>query len=93
MKELESSESKLIGDWNVDLNSNKVTADSICERIRWLTDNVLKLVSMGDWEGLYVDPNDGRYWELTYPKSHMHGGGPPSLCLISESDARNKYVI
>ncbi len=33
---------------------------------------------------LYIDNDDNRYWELTYPKVYMHGGGPPTLICISK---------
>ena len=43
------------------------------------------------WDVLYRDPADGRYWELTYPQSHMHGGGPPRLTHLSFEQAKTKY--
>jgi hypothetical protein len=42
---------------------------------------------------LYVDASDGRYWELIYPDSQLHGGGPPTLRNLSEASARKKYRI
>ena len=30
----------------------------------------------GGWSVLFRDPEDGRLWELTYPESELHGGGP-----------------
>jgi len=45
----------------------------------------------GGWSTLYRDPADGRYWELTYPMSYMHGGGPRSLTLVSDAVAAQKY--
>jgi Immunity protein 27 len=42
---------------------------------------------------LYVDPSDSRYWELIYPDSQLHGGGPPTLRNLSEAAARKKYGI
>jgi len=72
-----------------------VVQDSVCERIQWLTDSYLDLVVVdGDnWSALYRSPDDGSYWELTYPKSHMHGGGAPCLKLLSYDFAINKYKI
>ena len=43
------------------------------------------------WDTLYVDPDDGRFWEHIYPQSEMHGGGPPMLKHVSEEEARAKY--
>ena len=34
------------------------------------------------WRVLYRHHDTGQFWELTYPQSHMHGGGPRLLrCL------------
>lgn len=70
-------------------------ANSTWERIRHLTDHVLLKIAIspvsGAWETLFKDPADGRLWERTYPESEMHGGGPPSLLLISVEDAVKKY--
>ena len=43
------------------------------------------------WEILYRDPADGRLWELTYPQSETHGGGPRRLHVIDSAEARQKY--
>ena len=70
-------------------------ADPNCERIRNFTENVLLKIAIspisGAWETLFRDPADGRLWERTYLESEMHGGGPPSLFLISVEDAIKKY--
>jgi hypothetical protein len=47
----------------------------------------------GAWETPFQDPNDGRFWERTYPHSEMHGGGPPRLTLMSTEKVRKKYGI
>ena len=88
---LEPAETKLIGEWVID--DGKIKADKTCERIEWLITNSLKQVSADDWAALYLDPNDGRYWERTYPQSEMQGGGPPSLLNITEANARKKYQL
>ena len=90
---LNLQETELIGRWVVE--SGQVRADSTCERIQWLTSHYLKKVAIskqwGAWETLFQDPDDGRYWEQTYPLGHMHGGGPPSLKCISKEQAKAKY--
>ena len=43
------------------------------------------------WDTLFRDPRDGRLWEKIYPMSEMHGGGPPTLRLLPESDVVQKY--
>ncbi|QOY91146.1 Imm27 family immunity protein [Paludibaculum fermentans] len=30
-------------------------------------------------------------WELTYPESHLHGGGPPKLTRLSLEEVRQPY--
>lgn len=45
------------------------------------------------WSILYQDKEDGRYWELTYPESGMHGGGPPTLTWLKFEEVEKKYKI
>ena len=90
---LNSDETELIGKWIAD--GVQVRADPTCERIQWLTSRHLQKVTIskqwGAWETLFRDPDDGRYWEQTYPQSHMHGGGPPTLKCLSKEQAKAKY--
>ena len=90
-KLLKKDETLLKGQWEI--HSGRMMQDRISDRIQWLTESVLREVSVdGDkWTALYQDPQDGRYWELSYPLGHMQGGGPPVLQVISESEARKKY--
>jgi immunity protein 27 of polymorphic toxin system len=53
----------------------------------------LSVYAYGCWSKLYLDPVDGGYWELTYPQSEMHGGGPPQLVHISADAAKIKYGV
>ena len=73
--------------------NGEVVGDSTCKRIEFLISEHLEIIGKDDsgWDTLYLDPNDGRYWEHTYPKSHMHGGGTPALIHISEEEAKKKY--
>jgi hypothetical protein len=91
MKPLQSNDICLIGDWNV--QRGLVEADETCKRINWLTtEKLIELATdASGWDVLYKDPKDGRYWELTYPQSHMHGGGPPRLTWLSNEQAIAKY--
>lgn len=88
---LSSDDMDLLGQWL--LKGNKVVADETCRRIEWLVD--LHLIHLGSdasgWDDLYRDPIDGRLWERTWPKSEMHGGGPPRLRCVTVDDARKKY--
>jgi len=79
---LKKAETYLVGRCN--LIGGVMTQDSVSSRIQWLTESVLSeiLIDGVNWSALYLDPEDGRYWELTYPQSHMQGGDPLSLSNI-----------
>jgi len=70
------------------------SADASFERIQRLTESYLKRIGAtpDGWDVLYKDPSDGRFWELIYPQSELHGGGPPLLRWLSDQQARDKYV-
>jgi immunity protein 27 of polymorphic toxin system len=88
---IEPHETEIRGHWKqVGL---KVVADSNAQRIDQLVTAHLKQAGRDDsgWELLYVDPDDGRFWELTYPEAEQHGGGPPMLRWLSAEEARKKY--
>jgi hypothetical protein len=86
-------ETEIRGMWLT--RNNRVERDANCERIDQLVRRELKEVARDatGWDVLYIDPRDGRYWELIYPESHLHGGGPPALLLVSHDDARKKYGV
>ena len=90
---LSPQETELIGKWIVE--NGQTRADLTSQRIQWLTSHHLRKVAFskqwGAWETLFQDPDDGRYWEQTYPQSEMHGGGPPTLKCLSEEQAKAKY--
>lgn len=88
---IEANKTEFHGKWI--LSGKNVIADEIVEQIRYLTSTVLDKIADGDWEVLYRDPFDGRYWELTYLQSEMHGGGPPSLINVSTEIAKSKYKL
>ncbi|PKG68428.1 hypothetical protein CXF64_14705 [Pseudoalteromonas sp. GutCa3] len=90
---LQSSESALAGCW---VESDvKVIADSVCERIDWLVNNHLRKVgtSKCGWDVYFNDPIDGRFWLLSYPQGHMHGGGPPLLKVVATDDINNIVTV
>ena len=92
---LKPEETILTGRWLFDGGVNR--EDFTCERIEWLTKTELQRLAnspqWGDWEILFIDPTDGRYWELTHPQGEMQGGGPPQLQTLSKADARKKYPL
>lgn len=88
---LAPEETRLVGQWQSVRGA--IQADPVAERIKSLVrDSLVRVGSTVDgWDTLYRDPIDGRLWELIYPQSAMHGGGPPSLVVIAASDAAQKY--
>ena len=93
MTGLQPKETLLVGKW--ELIGGRVQKDPTEERIERLIGSSLeKVVTIaGGWQTLYRDPGDGRYWELTFPQSELHGGGPRTLRYIEQSEAKNKYGI
>lgn len=91
MRKLQSVEIELTGNW---LKKNKsVIEDEACHRIEWLIKTQLQYIATDSsgWEKLYRDLKDNRLWELTYPHSEWHGGGPPRLKVIAPETAALKY--
>ncbi len=93
MKEILDNESEIIGNWIFE--NGRMINDETSDRINWLIEDYLIFVTNGGdiWEVLYQDPNDKRYWELTYPNGEMHGGGPRKLTCLSNDLAIQKYDI
>lgn len=89
MRELQPEETDLLGRW--EFSDGRVIEDTVADRIRTLIAEQLEKVAGGGWEVLYRDPTDGRYWQLTYPESHMQGGGPPRLTYLSQEQVRAAY--
>ncbi len=92
MTELAPDEGDLRGDWLVQ-KDRSVLPDATEQRIEWLTKQTLQLLAKdpSGWETLYRDPRDGRLWELKYPQSEMHGGGPRRLLVVPRDEAAAKY--
>jgi len=90
---IEPTESDLVGGWVT--QQHRVVADATEIRIGQLVERDLQKIAVNaaDWCVLYGDPSDGRYWELTYPQSEMHGGGPRRLSVIDSDAARTKYGL
>jgi hypothetical protein len=66
--------------------------DGDTQRARRLSHAFPRLgITDSGWSALHLDPGDGRFWELTFPEGHLHGGGPPLLRVVSEEEARQKY--
>jgi Immunity protein 27 len=89
---LQPLERELKGRWT--FNGSSVEADKVSKRIEYLINTYLIKVAEDNsgWGVLFQDPDDGRYWELTYPESEFHGGGAPLLQNLSLDEVRNKYI-
>ena len=88
-------EAELTGHWIVE--GGEVRRDPTCERIEQLVASHLKQIAVskewGAWETLFQDPDDGRYWERTYPQGELHGGGPPQLRCLSPDEVKRKFGV
>jgi hypothetical protein len=91
--ELSSNETILSGKW-ISQNGS-VVADDVSRRIENLTQSALKEIATSDdgWSTLYMDPADGRYWELYYDDSDSHAGGAPTLKHLPNPEAKKKYTF
>lgn len=88
---IQPTEIQLAGKWLS--RDGRVVADETCERINKLIRSHLNQLGRdaSGWNVLYRDPEDGRLWELTYPQSDLHGGGPPQLRCLTLDEAKTKY--
>ena len=86
-------ETELVGAWL--MRDGRVVSDETEQRITRLVDHELTKAGMagGSWEVLYRDPQDGRYWELYFPKGYLQGGAPQALRLLDRDEVQRKYGI
>jgi hypothetical protein len=78
-------ETEITGQWII--SEDRVIADATCQRIADLIAGYLVEIGKdpSGWNTLSRDQFDGRFWELIYPRSEMHGGGPPQLRCIPKT--------
>ena len=90
---LKPNETRLDG--ALEMRNGRLESNSVANRIKELTSTCLERIAVDSsgWDVLYRDPGDGRYWELLYLHSEMHGGGPPTLVCIEPDAARAKYAL
>ena len=88
---IDSREFAIVGKWIA--REGVPVPDDTCRRIDALVScHLLDLARSRDgWSKLFQDPLDGRLWELTYPQSEVHGGGPPALLCIDSARAQVAY--
>ncbi|MEL7344615.1 MAG: Imm27 family immunity protein [Pseudomonadota bacterium] len=74
---------------------SSVVADHVELEIERRLREELQQVAISDdgWDRLLVDPLDNSYWDLTFPRSEMHGGGPKLLSPVSLEFAKTKYML
>ncbi len=62
-------------------------------RMSYLLNSYLVKVATDEtgWRTLYRDPEDGRFWEMTFPYSHFQGGGPHLLTAVDLDLVRERY--
>jgi hypothetical protein len=84
-------ETTLTGQWVK--SGSSVIGDETTSRIKWLiTERLERLgADQSGWQTLYRDRRDSRLWELSYPHSEWHGGGPPKLAVLANEEATRKY--
>lgn len=90
---LKKEEIELVGEWV--FQNGEIIENSVAKRINLLKDNYLIKVTTdkSGWNTLYQDPEDKRYWELTYRDSELQGGGAPLLTNITKEDAILKFNL
>ena len=88
---LDPSETLVAGSWV--LHRGSYEPDPAALRIEALlrTQLVSLGVSQNGEDTLSRDPRDGRLWEVIFEQSSLHGGGPPTLRVIDDEDAKRKY--
>jgi hypothetical protein len=92
-EDLGPDEQRLDGAW-IDTPEG-IAGDDVDRRILWLVRRRLRPrgTAHGGWDQLYVDPRDGRLWELTFPHGSLHGGGPRRLTHLEPELAKGKYPM
>jgi len=85
-----ANETAIVGHWV--MHDGKIVGDEACARIEQLTAHLRRIASDATgWNTLYQDPDDERFWLLTYPQGEMQGGGPPELRCLSTEDAHKVF--
>jgi Immunity protein 27 len=89
---IDPDETVLTGRWLPNGQGGYVDDDT-CRRIDRLVHTQLNELGRdaSGWDVLYRDSNDGRLWELIFPHSELHGGGPPQIRCLTVDQARQKY--
>lgn len=72
---------EIIGKW--EFINGEIIADANCKIIATMIKNeLLEIESSADGWTIKYQGSQGEIWELSYPESHLQGGGPPKLVRI-----------
>jgi hypothetical protein len=73
-------------------HGKSIVGDDACKQIEQVLPGLTSITSReGGWTKLFRDPRTGVFWELTYPQSHLHGGGPLRLESLSVDEVDARY--
>lgn len=83
---------EVVGGWTLD-PTGQVVADENEQLIRDAVNRHLTRIGDrdGGWITLFIDLVDSSFWELTYPQSEYHGGGPSKLTRIAPDELSKLY--
>ncbi|MBV6641405.1 MAG: hypothetical protein KI791_11825 [Cyclobacteriaceae bacterium] len=83
---IQPNEYRITGKW--EFVNGEMIGDRNCKRIEFLTSEILEEVASDEsgWYTLFFNTELGNYWELSYPQSELHGGGPPELSRNDDLD-------
>jgi hypothetical protein len=85
------SSNELMGNWIVD-QSGRVVGDEAEQQIRELIGRFTRLGERAcGWTTLYRNPSDGSFWERTFPRGAMQGGGPAKLTRLTTKQVSELY--
>ncbi len=73
----------------------KLTIDATGEEIERMVEHDLRRVADKDdgWTILYRNSKDGTHWELSFPHSGMHGGGPKQLREVGADELLREWSM
>jgi hypothetical protein len=83
----------IVGSWKFE--NGRVIEDEACTEIRTIIRDRLRVVGadLSGWFKLFLELETGQYWELDFPQSGSHGGGPPRLRKVNLADIAGRYDV
>jgi Immunity protein 27 len=71
------------------LRDGKMVAEGDAKAIDALLETSLVELKTANWAILYRHKDTAELWQLVYPQSEMHGGGPRRLRRLDQGDPEN----